>query len=416
MQGYMKTSKVTRKKRATAVAIAIAIVLSVGFFHQQVRADEVLTLERFVNLAVRENLEGKVAEATVASAKASDGSILLTGPMVGLTQMTAADETTLGFEVSQTLPFPSKILSVRETRRLEAETQVAVSRRSKREITARALFLYFQLWQRQERVSLLREKKRAIEQHIKLATAGARSDSFQKIHVIKTESELDWLENEILQAYQEVHETQIEAARFINSDPRSFKPIVNETMITVLPRENDLATSFQLEVRELELATLRAREREAEAKWFPDLNLRYRDTGNTRMSPRTTEIMLAISLPYAYFWAPRAISERASADRYLGELRLQQEKSRITAEQVTLFSRAHSLQRQLVQIREKLLPRAEKRMRFVHNLAPRDMEILQDHRETMELVPDLKLKALEIRGQYEAVVTELKKFESGSEK
>lgn len=52
-------------------------------------------------------------------------------------------------------------------------------------------------------------------------------------------------------------------------------------------------------------------------------------------------------------------------------------------------------------------------MKLVHNLAPRDMETLQDHRETMEAFPDLKLKALEIRRTYEETVAELLKFERG---
>lgn len=55
-------------------------------------------------------------------------------------------------------------------------------------------------------------------------------------------------------------------------------------------------------------------------------------------------------------------------------------------------------------------------MRLVHNLAPRDMETLQDHRETMEAFPGFKLKALDIRDQYEQTVTELEKFQSGDQK
>ena len=58
----------------------------------------------------------------------------------------------------------------------------------------------------------------------------------------------------------------------------------------------------------------------------------------------------------------------------------------------------------------KLIPRAEKRMRLVRNQAPRDMETLQDHREIMEAFPDLKLKSLALREQYEEAVSELEKY------
>jgi hypothetical protein len=60
--------------------------------------------------------------------------------------------------------------------------------------------------------------------------------------------------------------------------------------------------------------------------------------------------------------------------------------------------------------KNKLLPRAEQRMKIVHNLAPRDMETIQDHRETMEAFPNLKMAELELRMQYEETIAELEKY------
>lgn len=48
-------------------------------------------------------------------------------------------------------------------------------------------------------------------------------------------------------------------------------------------------------------------------------------------------------------------------------------------------------------------------MRLVHNLAPRDMETITDHRETMEAFPNLKMNELDLRQQYEEVISELEK-------
>ncbi len=412
MQRYMQSFTLNRIKPKTTVII----ILALGLYSLPGRAGEVITRERFVSLALQENLDSKVAAARVSSARATAGSFLLPAPMVGFTQMRVQDDVAAGFEVSQSLPFPSRISHDRSARQIEVDARIAAQRSSEREVDAQARLLYFQIWQRQERVSLLQEKKRAVEQHIKLATAGARSDSFQKIHVIKAESELDLLENEVLQATQEAREIQIEAARFVNLDTLVFKPVATEMPLTTLPRELDLVTPLQLEVPKLELAVLRAREREANSARFPDLNLRYRETDGTKMSPRTSELMIGITLPFLFFWEADSVSERATSDRFIAELRLQQEQKNFAAERALLLSRAYAFQKQLEQIRERLLPRAEKRLRLVHNLAPRDLEILQDHRETMELIPDLKLKALEIRGQYEAVVADLKKYESRSEK
>ena len=54
-------------------------------------------------------------------------------------------------------------------------------------------------------------------------------------------------------------------------------------------------------------------------------------------------------------------------------------------------------------------------MKAVHNLAPRDMETLQDHRETREAFPELQMKALELRLLYEETVTEIEKYLPGKE-
>ena len=91
----------------------------------------------------------------------------------------------------------------------------------------------------------------------------------------------------------------------------------------------------------------------------------------------------------------------------------EKEKRKIGSQGGVLISRATALKKQLDNINQRLLPRAEKRMKLVHNLAPRDMETLQDHRETMEAFPDLKLKALDLRTQYEITIAELQKYERG---
>lgn len=102
-----------------------------------------------------------------------------------------------------------------------------------------------------------------------------------------------------------------------------------------------------------------------------------------------------------------------SAERLQGEYALAQEKRQIESRRENLVTKAEALKKQIEQYGSKIIPRAEKRMRFVHNLAPRDLETLQDHRESMEVFPELKLKALDLREQYEETVSELEKYING---
>ena len=231
------------------------------------------------------------------------------------------------------------------------------------------------------------------------------------IHTLKAESDLDLLENEILEAEQALREQQILLAEYARKGPSDYRPTLEKPPLTALPSAQTLSTPFQLEAKKLSLAKLEARESEAKSSWFPDFNIRYRDIGGTPMTPGFREVMVGASIPL-FFWEPNAISKSARAEKLKGEAEYSQEKLNVEARTSSLLTRAETLKKQLDLISEKLLPRAEKRMRLVHNLAPRDMESLQDHREAMEAFPDLKLRALDLRLQYENTVAELSAFSS----
>jgi outer membrane protein TolC len=379
-------------------------------------AQETLSLEGFLSEVSAKNLSIKAQNATAEGANAAAAGFALPAPMVGVTQTQDQSGRASGFEVSQTMPFPTKLTSDRSARRAEAEAQSAAAKGQVRETLAEAKITYFRLWQGQERVRLLLEKKAAIGEHIKLSTASARSDSFLKIHLIKTETDLDLLENEILQAEQEHHEQMIQAALLLNRDPHGFKPSVQEPVQSKMPIEKPTAQAFALEAKKFELESFKARESEADSLWLPDFNFRYREMAGTPMAPKFSEVMVGVSLPFIFFWEPRAASSKAASERMRAEAVYDLEKRKVEAARASLLSKAELLLKQMAVFQEKLLPKAEKRVRLVHNIAQRDMETLQDHRETMEALPELKLRVLELRTKYEETIAELEKYSSGEKK
>lgn len=388
--------------------LMIALLVAPG---AKVLAQDALTLDLFLAQVRAQNLGLKVESAKVEAASARAVGINLPPPMVGYIQMNEnGGSSTSGFEVSQTIPFPTKLTSDRSARRFEAEAQSETRKAFSSEVIAKARLLYFSMWAAQERLGLIKEKKAVIGQHIKLSRAGSRSDSSSNIHILKAESDVDALDNELLTAEQMLRNKQIEAAGFVNADPSNFRPSVKEPQVSELPNSSIIESPHQLESARLTLESFKARESEAKSSWFPELNLRYKQMGASSMYQRYNEVMVGVSLPFVFFWEPRATSSSASAQRLQAELEFARATRKIQTEKSTLFVKAESLKKQLDNLVTKLLPRAEKRMRLVHNLAPRDMESLQDHRETMEAFPDLKLMALEYREQYEDAVSELQKY------
>lgn len=375
-------------------------------------ADERVSLEQFIAEARGQNLSLKAKAASAEAEQEGASGIRIPPPEASLIQMKMDAGSGSGFAVNQAIPFPTKIRSEYAARQAEARARKEEFNANEIETVASAKFLYFRLWEAEERLRLLNEKAQIIEHHIKLARAVARSDSFLKIHLLKMENESDLLKNSLLEAEQNIRERQIEAAEFLNRDPNTYRPIASGFPPSSVPNNDSLKNPHQLKEKKFELEFLEAKESETKSKWLPDFNIQYKEMGATPMQPRYTEIMVGATLPFAFFWEPKAESGRAAAKRMEGQYLLEKEQRKIEAEQSTYQERAISLKKQLDQFTSELLPRAEERMKIVNNLAPRDMETLQDQRETLEAFPDLKLKALDVRSQYEKSIMELTKFQS----
>ena len=372
---------------------------------------EELSLVTFLVKVKNQNLDLKIEDTKVDGAAAKAGGLKIPPPMLGVTQLNEqTGDTATGFEINQTIPFPTKILADSSARKFEANGQEQTQVARENEILATAKLLYFDLWASQEKLTLLLEKKNILEEHIKLSRSTARSDSYASIHLIKAESDLDLLENDILSAEQNLRAKQLEVATVINIDPVTFRPKLIEPSISKIPSIDSLALAPQIRSMEYSLESLKAREREAKSSWFPDISLRYREMGNTSMSSSYNEIMVAVTLPFVFFGEANSVSHQASAQRSQAEYELEKQKRNLESEKILLLTKAESIKKQLETFSESIIPRAKKRIKLVHNLAPRDMETLQDHREASEALPVLKMKALELRLEYEATIATMEKY------
>jgi outer membrane protein TolC len=369
-----------------------------------------MTLADFLDLARGQNLDLKIAQTKSDAAQSKAVGVAIPPPMVGVSQMKAMDGSQAnGFEVSQSIPFPTKLTGDRSARKNEARSQEEMRLANQMETMALAKLLYFSIWVEQEKIELINEKIKILRNHIRLARSSVRSDSFAAIHLLKAESDLDLLDNELEETNQRKNEKQLEAASFLNIEPARIQTFLETPRLSEIPNLTKNA-SHQIRSLEWSLEGAKSRELEAKSSWLPDFNLRYKEMGATSMSQKYNEIMVGVTLPFIFPWGPYSESGKARAERLQKEYELEKERRKISSEKESLLSRVHSIRRQLERLTEKLIPRAEKRMKIVHNLAPRDMETLQDHRETMEAFPDLKLKALELRMQYEEAVANLEKY------
>ncbi len=372
-----------------------------------------LGLEEYLAKVISANLDLKVNQAKFDSADAKAIGLAIPPAMIAFTQFKeTGGPTTDGFEISQSIPFPTKLTDDHSARKYEALAQKENLLSSKKEILAQAKLLYFSLWYSQEKLSLLEYKKSILQGHIKLSRSATRSDSFSAIHLLKAESDLDLLENELDSTTQMIREKQLAASVFISEDPKTFKITTSEPKVSEIPQITNTDDSHQLKALKFNVASLRTKEFAAKSAWLPDFNLRYKEMGATSSMNKSNEVMIGITLPFIFFWQPYAASAEASKERLRAAYEFEKQKRSIDSDKVLLLSRVESLKKQIDNLNTKFIPRAEKRMQLAHNLAPRDMETLQDHREAMEAFPDLKIRKLGLRMDYEQAISILEKYAS----
>lgn len=74
------------------------------------------------------------------------------------------------------------------------------------------------------------------------------------------------------------------------------------------------------------------------------------------------------------------------------------------------MAKSESLKKQLMTLKVKLIPRAEKRMRLVENLSARSIEGLDTHRMVMLDYLDLRTKELNARNEFEKALIEISRL------
>jgi outer membrane protein TolC len=392
--------------------ILLGLFLNLCVLSSVAWAGDKLSLQDFISKVQAQNLDLKMEQAKVQTADAQSSTINLPPPMVSFSKLTEKEGSSAqGFEVSQTIPFPGKIIKNKNARNLEAETQKVALSTKQQELLSEAKLTFYEYWAAAEKIKILQQKNAILSSHMRLARAGVRSDSSMKLHFLKTESDIDLLENDLAMANQELEEKRLKVAILMDAPSSTKIPEPEEPPLSPLPlASSGSQDSPQLKVSELQLQTLSARESEAKQSWFPDFTLTYKEMGATQMMPQYSEIMVGFTLPFLFFWEPSAESKKASSERLQSELRYEKMKKEIDSSKAIAWTRANSLRKQFTTLLEKIIPKAHKRMQLVQNIAPRDMESLQDHRETMEAYNDLQLKVLELRLSYEKSLTELEKW------
>lgn len=382
--------------------IALADLTSAFAWSQE----RTLTLSQFLEEVRTNSPDLAVEKANVDAAKARASGIRVSPPMVGLMRMEEEGRLNNGYEVAQEMPFPTKIIQDKKVRNLELEAQKERSTYLGASVIAEARMSYVSFWGAFRRLEILKEKHDWLKHHLKLTRTTSWSDTAAKIHLLEVESEADFVENEVLALEAELVERRTALKIFAPElDTESIVPA--EPPLVSIQVEN---SSPKVAWKEKELRAREAMMNYEKQSYIPDLFVRFRGFNGNDMEPRSQELMVGVTLPFLFFWQPKAAVAGASAERLRAEAELTKAKVEFESKLSSLKKSAEAIETQIRNLKNKLIPRAERRSNLARNLSQRTMEGLDQHRGVVLGLLDLKTSAVDLRLKHENVISELIKI------
>lgn len=393
--------------------LKIIVIIAVGVVSSPVWAESPLSVDEFISQVLKSNLDLRLAESKTSKSKAEASGIRVPSPQIGINQMNMqGGGTAQGWQVSQSIPFPTKVSSDYKARQYGLESEKSNEVAKNQEIKAMARFIYFFVWESQEQERVLAEKEVLLQKHLKIARLVARSDTFAKVHLLKVESELDQVKNDLASVSQIQKERLTMAAQFLDKDPNTYSFKAIDPGLSQAPQIESLENVPQIKTVEKQVKRYEALESERKSEWLPDLNLTYSHMQQTARFPEFNQITVGVSLPFVYFWQPKSFSNQATAQKLSAQIELEKTKRSIQADKVNLEKTIETLKKQISILSESILPRALKRKRVFQNIAPRDLSSLQEHLDTYLSIPNVQLQILSLKSKYEQAVAGLAKYQN----
>lgn len=367
-----------------------------------------LTLPDFLHRVQTQSPDLAIERFLTDEALARANGVRIPPPMAGLMRMRDAGGTNNGFEISQELPFPTKIQREKEVRENEAKSQNLLFNYRRNTILLDARAAYLEFWQAFEKSRISVEKRDWLKGHLKISRTVARGDSNAQIHLLGAESETDLLENEVLESQAELAEKA--------GALRGFVPdLVTQEIEPQEPKLESLqidpkSKSGLVIWKESEVKLINSLKGLKQSAYLPDFVVRYRAYNGNEMTQRSEEIMVGITLPFFFFWQPQSEVSEVSARSQRAQAELEKSRIDFEARIASLLLKSESLKKRLMNLKEKLIPRAHKRMRLVENLSVRSIEGLDAHRMVMLDYLDLRRKELDARSEFERAMIEISKL------
>lgn len=378
---------------------------------------QTLTLQDVVAASRRENPDIRALEAKLEALSARRaGATGLPAPMIGISYMgqdgpfrSRGMNENPSYEVSQTIPFPTKIIASKHAASLALKAGEASSEYESRVVLASVKAAFWDYFQAYNEKQLKEGQLQVLRDHLKRIARSPVSDSLTNSHILGIQNEISAMESELDGSMLQIHRARNVLAVYTGLPAETLARAPESLPLSKVPDQEprQQATNALLKKVSADLEQSQAELSVARSSYFPDFTLTYKWNSSFGPVPASQEVMLGLSLPFVFFWQPAAQGSEAKA-RVI-ESEAMREKSRRESEATfsNLSEELAVLGRKLARLEKESIPRSEKRMALSHSISFSDMQSLDQHREILEDLLKLKLERLRVRTEYEKKVAEL---------
>jgi hypothetical protein len=359
-------------------------------------------IQSFLDLVEKKNLEIQVQQEILEAAALKSEGLHLPAPMIGISQMRNLQGTSYAFEVQQSLPLSSQLFDEKKMREESSILQQKKSAYFTSVTLFEARLAYVSYWASYEKLKLLEDLRKWLDHHLSYARSLSRSDTELKLHTLEIESLIGIYDNEISAFKNTLEEKKVKLrtyaydAKFDPETP-SMDPVKKFSEKDGLSRISEIDRGkLKVAMEELEVAR---------NSGLPNLYLKFKKLDRPMMGMANQEIMVGIDLPFAWFWKVRAEKAEASSQKSLASARYQKSLVESEAMKSSLKTQASLLQDQLRNLDTVSIPAADKRLKLLKNLRPRNMSGLDSHHKVFHDAIRLKSQRIDVRLRYEEIYT-----------
>ena len=400
-----------------AVTVAAILIATPGW------AEEKLRLDVAIESAISSHPALQASRARARGAKSVVTSVTtLPAPMLGIGMMGEnspwSNKMQNSYEISQAIPFPTKIISNRAVKSREAESRDYDLDQETKTIIKDVKKAFYAYARALSETEISHERIGLLKTHLKTLSSKPVSSTMVQAHVVTIEGEIEAATVELSMSEQELASAKAELNFAMGKDANSELGTPELPVLSPLPN----ATTSESEINSPRIKSLNAMKEAAAStqmlarqEWIPDFDLTYRYNRRYDLIPTNHEFMVGVTLPFVPFWSTAAKASEASAKVIEADAELRKARLETASSIIVLKSRTKTLRDVFLKLSEKVLPSAEKRLHLIHRFSQSDLETLDEHRMAFENLSVVKLKIARARFDYELAVAELESLVSPTE-